>query len=276
MNAPTTISPLRDHASTGCAAWVIGGGSGIGETTALALCRAGWQVAVSGRRADALDAVVERAPAGRAFAAPCDVADSEGVDRARRLVAERLGGVHPLVYCAGITVTRRHWADLLPQDARAMVDANLLGVAHAIAAVLPGMRQAQRGSVVVISSWAGWTPTLFTGPVYSATKTALRPLVESVNAEEGRHGIRASLVCPAEVATPILEARPIAPTKADLARMLQPEDVASAVLFALGAPQHMCINEVVVSPVWNRIYTEPHRLTPLAAAPADHSGKPRP
>lgn len=257
-------------------AWVIGGGSGIGQATALELCRSGWRVAVSGRGAAALQAFVEQVPADRALAVPCDVADAGAVSAAQRAISDVFGPLDALIYCAGINITNRHWGDLRPEDAKTLIDINLLGAAYSISSVLPAMRVAGRGTVVVVSSWAGWTPTLFTGPIYSASKTALGSLVESINAEEGRHGLRACLICPAEVATPILRSRSIPPSENDLSRMLQADDVAAAVSFAVCAPPHVCINELVISPVWNRIYTEPHRLSSLATgapSPSEGEGK---
>jgi NAD(P)-dependent dehydrogenase (short-subunit alcohol dehydrogenase family) len=61
--------------------------------------------------------------------------------------------------------------------------------------------------VIVISSWAGWRFTSFTGAAYGASKMGLAPWRESLDDQEGRHGIRATLVCPGEVATPILRSR---------------------------------------------------------------------
>jgi NADP-dependent 3-hydroxy acid dehydrogenase YdfG len=123
-----------------------------------------------------------------------------------------------------------------------------------VAAALPAMRKAGTGTIVVVSSWAGWRFLPFTGAAYGATKMGLGPLVESINYEEGHHGVRATLVCPGEVATPILKSRPMPPPDADIARMLQPEDVASAIAYAVTAPARVCINELVIGPSWNRIY----------------------
>jgi len=102
----------------------------------------------------------------------------------------------------------------------------------------------------------------FTGAAYGATKTGLAPLVESINDQEGRHGIRATLVCPGEVATPILRTRPVPPSEEEMARMLRPDDVADAIAYVVQAPAHVCLNEVVISPTWNRIYIGADDLKP--------------
>ncbi|NDG57264.1 MAG: oxidoreductase, partial [Betaproteobacteria bacterium] len=70
----------------------------------------------------------------------------------------------------------------------------------------------------------------------------------------GVHGIRACLVCPGEVATPILRTRPKPPSQADMDRMLRPEDVGDAIRYVVTAPAHVCLNEVVIAPTYNRIY----------------------
>ena len=62
------------------------------------------------------------------------------------------------------------------------------------------------------------------------------------------------MICPGEVATPILRARPVPPSDEEMARMLKAEDVAQAIVYAVGAPKHVCLNEIVISPTWNRIY----------------------
>jgi NADP-dependent 3-hydroxy acid dehydrogenase YdfG len=124
------------------------------------------------------------------------------------------------------------------------------------------MRQQGGGSIAVVSSWAGWRYASFTGAAYSASKMALAPVIESLNEAEARNGIRATLICPAEVATPILKLRPNPPSQQDIDRMLRPEDVADAISYAVTAPPHVCLNELVISPMWNRIYLEPERLRP--------------
>src|SRR5690606_38390323 len=110
------------------------------------------------------------------------------------------------------------------------------------------MRAAGSGTIVVISSWAGWRLLPVSGVAYGASKQGLSPMVELINHEEGHHGIRATLLCPGEVATPMMKQRPKPPSEADLATMLIPEDIASAVRYVVTAPMRVCINEMVVSP----------------------------
>ena len=93
-----------------------------------------------------------------------------------------------------------------------------------------------------------------TGPAYSAAKFGVNALTESLNIEEGRHGIRATALCPGEVATPILDQRPVPVSAEDKARMVQADDCGALVLFLARLPAHVCINDVTISPTWNRGY----------------------
>jgi NADP-dependent 3-hydroxy acid dehydrogenase YdfG len=104
--------------------------------------------------------------------------------------------------------------------------------------------------------------TPLTGPVYSAAKFGMNAFTESLNIEECVNGIRATAVCPGEVATPILETRPVPPSAADRAQMVQAEDCGELVLFLARLPAHVCINDLTISPTWNRGYVAQSRSIP--------------
>ncbi len=248
----------------GQVAWITGGGTGIGLATARSLGAAGAGVVISGRRQAELDAAVSSLSAAgvRARAAVLDVSDAAAVARVAAGVLEESGRIDVLVCSAGTNVPNRFWNGLTPEAFARVTAINLNGVAYCVSAVMPAMRAAGRGSIAVVSSWAGWRYLGFTGAAYGATKTGLAPLVESINDQEGRHGIRATLVCPGEVATPILRTRPVPPSEEEMARMLRPEDVADAIAYVVRAPAHVCLNEVVISPTWNRIYIGADDLKP--------------
>ncbi len=237
-------------------AWITGGASGIGLASAHALAAGGATVVLSGRRQAELDAAVAAISAGggRASAVALDVADADAVSAAAESIVAGHGRIDILVCSAGANVRNRFWKDLTPQAFAAVTSVNLDGVACCVAAVLPSMRASGRGSIAIVSSWAGWRYLPFAGAAYGASKQALSPLVESLNDQEGCNGIRATMICPGEVATPILRTRPVPPSDEEMARMLKPEDVAQAIVYAVGAPKHVCLNEIVISPTWNRIY----------------------
>lgn len=235
-------------------AWITGGATGIGLATARALGAAGWTVVLSGRRAEELRKAAASLAGAKVGTQPLDVSDAAAVEKAAAAIVAEHGRIDALVASAGTNVPDRAWGKLRPEGFAKVAAINLNGVANCAIAALPAMRQAGAGTIVVVSSWAGWRYLPFAGAAYGASKMGLAPLVESLNYEESRNGIRATLVCPGEVATPILRSRPVPPPDADIERMLQPEDVASAIAYAVTAPPRVCINELVISPSWNRIY----------------------
>jgi NADP-dependent 3-hydroxy acid dehydrogenase YdfG len=241
----------------GKVAWITGGATGIGLACAQLLGRAGWRLALSGRREDALArAVTALAAEGiDAQAYPLDVADGEAVERIAKEIAQAQAPATALVCSAGTNVPNRRWDQLTPQAFARVTAINLSGVAYCVTAALPGMRAAGGGSIVVVSSWAGWRYLPLAAAAYGASKQGLSPLVESINDQECHHGVRATLLCPGEVATEILKTRPVQPAPEEIARMLRAEDVAQAALYAIQAPPHVCLNEIVITPSWNRFYT---------------------
>lgn len=238
-------------------AWITGGATGIGLASAIALGQAGFRVVVSGRRQAELQSAQQKLQERsiEAYAMPLDVADPQAVEKVASAILHEYGCPKALVCSAGTNVPNRYWAQLDAAAFAKVTQINLNGVAFCISAVLPAMRAQGGGSIVVVSSWAGWRYLTFTGAAYGASKQGLAPLVESLNDQEGVHGIRASLVCPGEVATPILRTRPKPPPQEDMDRMLKPEDVGDAIRYVITAPPHVCLNEVVIAPTYNRIYT---------------------
>jgi NADP-dependent 3-hydroxy acid dehydrogenase YdfG len=250
-------------------AWITGGGSGIGLAGAVELARAGCRVIVSGREAAKLDAAMAQAqargaPVSAISAKPLDVADRMAVAQVARAIESEHGRIDILVNSAGVNFPRRYWGETDAATFDTVVSINLNGAMACTLAVLPGMRSRGEGTVINVASFAGWHYGYLTGPAYTASKAALMALTHSFNIEEGVHGLRATSLCPGEVATPILAKRPVPPSDADKARMLQEADMGRTIRFIAEMPAHVCINELVISPVWNRIYiggTELQRKT---------------
>ena len=240
-------------------AWITGGGSGIGLAGAIELAKAGCRVVISGRDAAKLDAAVRQAestgaPLGAIATAPLDVADAAAIERVAQDIQARLGRVDILVNSAGINFPKRYWAETDSAAFDQVVAVNLNGAMACTLAVLPGMRERHEGTVINVASFAGWHYGYLTGPAYTASKAALMALSHAFNIEEGANGLRATSLCPGEVATPILQKRPVVPSKEEMARMLQEDDLGRTIRFIAEMPAHVCINELVISPVWNRIY----------------------
>ena len=110
------------------------------------------------------------------------------------------------------------------------------------------------GLMIQISSWAGVYVPLLTGPAYTAAKHGLVALSESINQAECVNGIRSCCINPGEVATPILNNRPVPVTDEDKAKMVQSEDMGETILFVARLPASVCVNEILISPTWNRGY----------------------
>jgi NADP-dependent 3-hydroxy acid dehydrogenase YdfG len=241
---------------TGKIAWITGAGSGIGLAGAQALASAGATVVLSGRRVEPLEkeAAAIVSAGGKAEAMALDVSDPDAVTRIAQAIQARHGAVDILVNSAGLNVPNRFWKDQTPDGWSNVIRINLDGSYYCIAAVLPSMRERQDGLIINISSWAGKYNSSVTGPAYNAAKHAVVAMTENLNQEECINGIRACVICPAEVATPILDKRPVPPSPEERAKMLQPEDLGDTIRFVAEMPAHACINEITISPTWNRIF----------------------
>ena len=242
-------------------AWVTGGGSGIGEAGAEALAADGWTVVVSGRRKDALDAVAARIAkgGGKAEAIPLDVSVAADVDTAAGQILSRHGRIDLLVNSAGINVPKRSWADMELEGWDRLVEINLNGVLYCMRAVLPAMRKQKDGCIINVASWAGRHVSKMPGPAYTTTKHAVLALTHSFNMDECVNGLRACCLSPGEVATPILKLRPVVPSEEEQAKMLQSEDLGRTIAFVAGMPPRVCMNEILISPTWNRGFIQtPH------------------
>jgi NADP-dependent 3-hydroxy acid dehydrogenase YdfG len=236
-------------------AWVTGGGSGIGQAGAEALAADGWTVIVSGRRKDALEVVangINAKAGGRAETMPLDVSNAADVEAAAQQIVAKHGRIDLLVNSAGINVPKRSWADMEIAGWDKLVDINLSGVLYCMRAVLPTMRAQKDGCIINVASWAGRHVSKMPGPAYTTTKHAVLALTHSFNMDECVNGLRACCLSPAEVATPILKLRPVVPSAEEQARMLQPDDLGRTIAFVASMPPHVCVNEILISPTWNR------------------------
>jgi NAD(P)-dependent dehydrogenase (short-subunit alcohol dehydrogenase family) len=238
----------------GRVAWITGGGSGIGEAGALSLAADGWSVVVSGRRKEALDAVVAKvnADGGKAEAIVLDVSVAADVNRTAEQILAKHGRIDLLVNSAGINVPKRSWADMELEGWDRLVEINLNGVLYCMRAVLPAMRAQKDGCIINVASWAGRHVSKMPGPAYTTTKHAVLALTHSFNMDECANGLRACCLSPGEVATPILKMRPVVPSEQEQARMLQPEDLGRTIAFVASMPPRVCMNEILISPTWNR------------------------
>ena len=240
----------------GKVAWVTGAGTGIGEAAALALAAEGAKTILTGRRKEPLNAVAERIKAngGSAEVRAGDLTKSDTVAKIVATIEADHGRLDILVNNAGVNIPDRNWQRLKPEGIDALIAGNLSSAFYVARAVLPLMRKQKDGVLIHTASWAGRYVGPVPGPTYIAAKHGVVAMSHSINLEECVNGIRSCVLCPGEVATPIMTFRdPPEPPEA-LARMVQPEDMGHLVVFVAKQPPHVCLNEIVVSPTHNRGY----------------------
>jgi NADP-dependent 3-hydroxy acid dehydrogenase YdfG len=232
---------------------ITGASSGIGAATALALAERGARVALVARSDDKLQALVSkiRAAGGDAAAFKADVTNLEQVKAVVTAIEEQMGPVDILVNNAGLMLFSP-WKDTEVADWDSMIDTNLRGYLHAIAAILPRMIVRSSGRILNMSSVAG-IHVGDTAGVYGATKFFIRGITESLRKEVGvAHGIQVSMVSPGVIATGWQDRVKNAGGK-QLAEALSkdgipPETIADAVVYALDQPPGVSVGEVIVHP----------------------------
>ena len=237
-------------------AWVTGAGSGIGEAAAIALAGAGAEVVLTGRRKAPLEAVSAAiaAKGGKAHVVAADLTDAAAVDAAVKAVVARCGRIDIAVSNAGINIPDRDWQRLTVEGIDTLIHGNLSSAFYVSRAVLPVMRAQQDGLIIHTASWAGRFVGPVPGPGYIAAKHGVVAMSHSINLEECGNGIRSTVICPGEVATPIMALRDPPELPETMARMVQPEDMGEIILFVARQPRHVCLNEIVVAPTHNRGY----------------------
>src|SRR5262249_52802248 len=153
-----------------------------------------------------------------------------------------------LVANAGMNIKERQMRELSPERWRELLAGNLDAAFHITQAVLPGMRERKDGLIVYVNSISGKRANPLGGIGYIAAKFGLRGLSMGLAVEERANNIRVTSIYPGEVNTPILEHRPEPVSDERKQAMLQPEDVAAAVLFVATLPVRAAIPEIVITP----------------------------
>ena len=233
---------------------ITGASSGIGEATALALAAEGAAVSLGARREDRLKDLAQRieADGGRALAIEVDVADEASARSFIERTHQELGGLDVLVNNAGVMLlgpiegaNLEHW--------RRMVDVNVLGLLYCTHTALPLMREAGGGTIVNISSVAGRFANAGSG-VYNLTKFGVGAFSEALRQESVAAKIRVCVIEPGFVATE-LQGHNDEPVRDTIAQMqerigeiLQAEDIADGIRWAVTRPPHVSINEVLIRP----------------------------
>lgn len=238
----------------GRVAIVTGASSGIGRAAARALAAEGAQVALVARSGDVIAALADEITArgGQAVAYPSDVAAPQAMPAVTAQVLAAWGRIDLLVANAGVNTKERALHNIAQEQWERVIDVNLTGVFNCAKAVLPAMRERREGTIVIVSSMAGRHPGTLSGIAYGASKAGAVSVAHSINAEEKINGIRATTILPGEVATAILDYRPDPPSAQARAQMLQPDDVAAAIVFVATQPHRVTIDELWITPTVQR------------------------
>ena len=230
-------------------ALVVGASSGIGRAIAVHLARDGATVMAAARRRDRLEDLQkelaeENIDIGIAVA---DAADSVAMeDLAARTLAQ-FEKIDILVYASGTNTLDRWLPKLTTKTWDEVIGVNLNGAYYATRAVLPAMRERKSGHLIYIASISGIVPDI-SGAAYQASKRGMIGLSHAIRVEEKENNIRTCVVCPGLVDTEILEKRPVKPPPEMLAKALQSDDVAEAVLFVAKLPPRAVVPEMVLMP----------------------------
>ena len=239
----------------GKVALVTGASSGIGSATALALAGAGARVALGARRTDRLAQLEAkiRAEGGDAMSCGLDVAQRPQCEAFVKAAMDRWGAIDILVNNAGL-MPLSFLKSLKVDEWEQMVDVNIKGVLFCTAAVLEHMRKRKTGHIVNISSVAGRV-VFPAGSVYCATKYAVNAFTEGLRQElSARSNIRVTCIEPGVVATELVNTitdRSLREFVENTKRMeaLRAEDIADSVLYAVGSPPHVNVNEILIRPI---------------------------
>jgi NADP-dependent 3-hydroxy acid dehydrogenase YdfG len=238
---------------TGQVVAVTGASSGIGEATALACAEAGAAVALAARRTDRITALAEQITAGggRAIAVQTDVGEEEQANAFIQRARGDLGRLDVLVNNAGVMLLGP--IEGAPtEEWRRMIHANVFGVLYCTHAALPIMREQGSGHIVNVSSVAGRFARAGSG-VYNLTKFGIGAFSEALRQEGVASGVRVTTIEPGAVATELPgHNRPevleqMAKRFAGITP-LEAGDIAAAIVYAIGQPANVSINEVLIRP----------------------------
>ena len=216
---------------------ITGASSGIGEATARLAAADGFRLVLAARRLERLEGLAaELGGEERARAVRCDVTEWDDVRGLADAALDAFGSIDVVFANAGFGATRGFEAST-PEHWRAMVLTNVYGAALTLRATFPALK-ASRGHLLLTGSVAG--RRVLSGSLYSATKWAVTAMGEAARQELDGTGVRVTLIEPGTVATPFFD-DPVTDA-------LEPDDVARAVLYAVGQPPHVDVNEILVRP----------------------------
>jgi len=232
----------------GRSALITGASRGIGAAVARQLAGAGARLALVARPADALHALAQELGAGH-LAVAADCTRAADVARVAEAVTTWAGGAPDILVNNAGVYPRAKLHEQDPEEFAATLELNLAAPFRVLRAFLSAMRERGSGHIVTIGTVADRNIWPMNG-AYSASKYGLRALHEVLYAEARGSGVQATLIAPGAVDTDIWQSHEaeLGKTLSPRHRMLRPDDVARAVLYAVTQPPHMTVHELRLSP----------------------------
>ena len=232
---------------------ITGASSGLGAASARALSEKGVRIVAAALDQQGLDAIVSelKGTGGEAVGRVSDVTNPEDMKALAQFAQDAFGSVDILINNAGLMLFS-NWVDLATDDWEKMINVNIKGYLHGIAAVLPFMLKQQSGQILNMDSVAGHQVGPAAG-IYSATKFFVQAMTESMRKELGvQHGIRVNTVSPGVINTGWAD-KVTDPAGRKAAQELNkiaisPDDIGRAVLYALNQPENVTVNDLIISP----------------------------
>ncbi len=232
---------------------ITGASSGLGAASARALSEQGVRIVAAALDQQGLDAIVSelKGKGGEAVGRVSDVTNPEDMKALAQFAQDAFGSVDILINNAGLMLFS-NWVDLATDDWEKMINVNIKGYLHGIAAVLPFMLKQQSGQILNMDSVAGHQVGPAAG-IYSATKFFVQAMTESMRKELGvQHGIRVNTVSPGVINTGWAD-KVTDPAGRKAAQELNkiaisPDDIGRAVVYALNQPENVTVNDLIISP----------------------------
>ncbi|MCF5053520.1 SDR family NAD(P)-dependent oxidoreductase [Pseudomonas syringae] len=232
---------------------ITGASSGLGAASARALSEKGVRIVAAALDQQGLDAIVSelKGEGGEAVGRVSDVTNPEDMKALAQFAQDSFGSVDILINNAGLMLFS-NWVDLATDDWEKMINVNIKGYLHGIAAVLPFMLKQKSGQILNMDSVAGHQVGPAAG-IYSSTKFFVQAMTESMRKELGvQHGIRVNTVSPGVINTGWAD-KVTDPAGRKAAQELNkiaisPDDIGRAVVYALNQPENVTVNDLIISP----------------------------
>jgi 3-oxoacyl-[acyl-carrier protein] reductase len=234
-----------DTQLSGTVALITGASRGIGRATALRLSQAGATTVLAARTVSDLCAVADLIRTGEheAMSVPTDVTDDRQLEALVQTVIERFGHIDIVINNAGGGTPRTLVAKANLRDWEWTLRVNLWATMYLSRLVLPGMVERRKGTIVNISSLAGFTGKAGES-AYAAAKFGVRGFSQSLFEEVREYGIKVCTICPGYVDTTLIPPN----RRIDRTKMISPEDVAQTVYSVVVSSPRSCPTEIVLQP----------------------------